>query len=73
MAKVDKNVLESMARIGFAEKPFVDWVDAKIADTLENMIHQTDEVQLRILQGRAQAYGELKKLIKEAPDVLRKA
>lgn len=73
MAKVDPAVLESMARIGFSEKTLIDWLDARLKDYQDRIMFQTDKVQLRILQGRAQELAELRVLIKTAPDLLRKA
>ena len=73
MLKPDRQVLESLARIGFSEKPFVDWLDASLEDAQSRLVSQVDEVQMRILQGRAQGMMELKKLIKEAPELCRKA
>lgn len=73
MAKIPTQVLESLARIGHAEKPFVDWLDENISALQNGVVFQPDETQLRILQGRAQALMELKKYIKEAPELLRKA
>lgn len=73
MAKTPPQVLESMARIGFAEKPLMDWLDERLADLMEKMLYQPDEAQLRVLQGRAQELTELRKQIKNAPELLRKA
>lgn len=73
MIKPDKAVYESMARIGFSEKPFVDFMVAVVAEAKDLLMYQNDETQLRILQGRAQAYSELLARIKEAPETLRKA
>lgn len=73
MAKIQTQVLESLARIGYSEKPFVDWLDVSISALQDQAVYQPDETQLRILQGRAQALMELKKYIKEAPELLRKA
>lgn len=73
MAQIPAQVLESMARIGYAEKPFVDYLDAQIEELKEGIMFQNDDVQLRILQGRAQELSKLRKSIKEAPNTLRKA
>lgn len=73
MVKPDKPTYESLARIGFSEKPFADYLDALINEAKETMMYQQDEIQLRISQGRAQAFSELRVRIKEAPDVVRKA
>jgi len=73
MAKVSKEVMESMARIGFNEKPFVDWLDAELSDLKDQVMFQTDDVQMRISQGRAQKLAEIRSLIKTAPEMLRKA
>lgn len=73
MAKVDNKVLESMARMRFAEKAFCDWLDERLAGYQTSIMFQTDEVQMRIMQGRAQELAEIRHLIKEAPDLVRKA
>lgn len=73
MVRPDKTVIEAAARIGMAEKPFVDFIGALADDAKSGLVSQVDEIQLRILQGRAQAYAELIKLVKEAPTMLRKA
>jgi len=73
MVRPDRKVFESAARIGFNEKPFVDFIDAALTEATTGLINQVDEVQLRILQGRAQVLNELKKLIRESPELLRKA
>ena len=62
-----------MARIGYAEKPFVDYLDVRILELKEDMMFQNDDVQLRILQGRAQELSKLRELIRKAPDMARKA
>ena len=71
--RVDKSVLEALARIGFSEKPLVDYLNAKLDDMKYKVVFQADEVQTRILQGRAQELSELCELIKNAPELLRKA
>lgn len=73
MAKVAPQVLESLARIGYAEKPLMDWLEERLKDYQDRIMHQTDEVQLRILQGRAQELAEIRVLIKTAPELCRKA
>lgn len=73
MAQISAQVLESMARIGYAEKPFMDYLSTQISELQESIMYQNDDVQLRILQGRAQELSKLRKLIKEAPDMARKA
>lgn len=73
MAQISAQALESMARIGYSEKPFTDYLDVQISELQESIMFQTDDVQLRILQGRAQELHRLRKLIKEAPDMARKA
>lgn len=73
MARVPKHVLESFSRIGFNEKPFMDWLDTEIEEAKDQIMFQTDEAQLRISQGRAQKLSELRTLIKTAPEMLRKA
>lgn len=73
MAQISANTLESMARIGYSEKPFMDYLDVQLTELQESIMFQTDDVQVRILQGRAQELYRLRKLIKEAPDMARKA
>lgn len=73
MAQISAQVLDSMARIGYAEKPFMDYLSTQISELQESIMYQNDDVQLRILQGRAQELSKLRKLIKEAPDMARKA
>lgn len=73
MAKIDHQVLESLARIGYVEKRLMDWLDERLNEHKERLMQQTDDVQMRILQGRAQELAELRVLIKTAPEVLRKA
>lgn len=73
MAKIAPQVLESLARISFAEKPLVDWLDERLNECKERLMYQTDEVQMRVLQGRAQELAELRVLIRTAPELLRKA
>lgn len=73
MAKIDTQVLESLARIGYAEKRLMDWLDERLNEHKERLMQQTDDVQMRILQGRAQELAELRVLIKTAPELLRKA
>lgn len=73
MAKIAQKVLESMARMRFAEKDFCDWLDEKLAGYQTSIMFQTDEVQLRILQGRAQELAEIRNTMKEASDLARKA
>lgn len=51
----------------------MDWLDARLVEYQSKIMFQTDEVQLRILQGRAQELAELRGFIKDAPDLLRKA
>jgi len=73
MAKISSHVLESLARIGFSEKPFMEWLDTELEAVKEQIMFQTDEVQLRISQGRAQKLSEIRALIRTAPEMLRKA
>lgn len=73
MAQISSQALDSLARIGYAEKPFMDYLDVQISELQEGIMFQTDDVQLRILQGRAQELHRLRKLIKEAPGMARKA
>lgn len=73
MAKIAPQVLESLARIGFAEKPLVDWLDERLNEHKERLMYQTDEAQMRVFQGRAQELAELRVLIRTASELLRKA
>lgn len=73
MAKIALPVLESLARIGHSDKVLMDWVEARLNEYQEKLMHQTDDVQLRILQGRAQELAEIRNLIKTAPELCRKA
>lgn len=73
MAQIPDSVLESLARIGYSEKHLVDWLDERLAGYDKVNRLQTDDVQLRISQGRAQELAELRDLIKKAPDLRRKA
>lgn len=73
MAKIVPQVLESMARIGFAEKPLMDWLEERLKEHQDRLMYQTDEAQMRVFQGRAQELAELRVLIKSAPELLRKA
>lgn len=66
-------VFESLARIGYSEKPLVDWITERLAEYQERMMFQADDVQMRILQGRAQELAEIRALIRKAPEILRKA
>lgn len=68
MAKTTQAVLESMARIGFSEKPFMDYLEAELSELKDMVVSQPDETQLRILQGRAQQARALIELIKKAPE-----
>ena len=71
--KVSPQVLESLARIGYSEKPLVDHLNLKLDELKSKLLFQTDIVQMRILQGRAQEISELCELIKTAPELVRKA
>lgn len=71
--KIDPRVLESMARIGMSEKPFMDWLEGRLCESKDRLMYQTDEAQMRVFQGRSQELAELRALIKTAPDLLRKA
>jgi len=73
MAKIPTPVLESLARIGFAEKQLMDWFDDRLREYQDRIMYQSDEVQLRILQGRAQELADIRVLIKNAPELCRKA
>lgn len=73
MAKIAPQVLESMARIGYAEKHLMDWLEERLNEYKEKLMYQTDEAQMRVFQGRAQELTELRSLIKSAPELLRKA
>lgn len=73
MAKIAHQVLESMARIGYAEKHLMDWLDERLNEHKEKLMYQTDDVQLRVFQGRTQELAELRNLIKNAPELLGKA
>lgn len=73
MAHVPENILESLARIGYSEKPLMEWFDERLAGYDKSNRQQTDDVQLRISQGRAQELAELRDLIKKAPELCRKA
>lgn len=68
MAKATQAALESMARIGYAEKPFMDYLEAELSELKDMVVLQPDETQLRILQGRAQQVRALLELIKKAPE-----
>ena len=73
MAKVAPVILEALARVGYSEKQLMDWLDERLVEYKDRIMFQTDEVQMRILQGRAQELAELRGLIKTAPELLRKA
>lgn len=73
MAKIAPQVLESLARIGFAEKPLMAWLEERLNEHKEKLMYQMDEAQMRVFQGRAQELDELRSLIKAAPELLRKA
>jgi len=73
MAQVPDNILEALARIGYAEKPLMNWLTERLKDMQDRMMFQTDEVQLRILQGRAQELAEILELVKKSPEICRKA
>jgi len=73
MAQIPDNVLEALARIGYAEKPLMNWLTERLAGYDKNNRLQTDDVQLRISQGRAQELAEILELVKKAPDICRKA
>lgn len=73
MIKPNPQVIGALARIGYSEKVLVDWMDESLAELKEKVMFQTDEVQLRILQGRAQELSEIRELIKKAPELARKA
>jgi len=73
MAHVPDNVLEALARIGFTEKPLMNWLTERLAGYDKSNRLQTDDVQLRISQGRAQELAEILELVKKAPDICRKA
>lgn len=73
MTRPDRTAFESMARIGYSEKAFVDYIASVLAETKDNLVCQQDSTQMRILQGRAQAYSDLLDLIKKAPEIVRKA
>lgn len=73
MAKPVIQVYESAARISFNEKPFMDYLDQRIAELTNLVVYQEDSDRTRIMQGRAQELIELKKLFQDAPAVARKA
>lgn len=73
MLNPDKAAIEAFSRILFSEAAIVKYLEAVVADNHEKLMNQVDEVQMRILQGRTQAVTELLKLIKTAPDMIRKA
>lgn len=73
MAKIASHTLEALARIRFSEKQLVDWVRERRDEYREKLELQTDDVQLRILQGRAQELTSILDLIEQAPELLRKA
>ena len=73
MINPGKQAIESMARISFQERALIEYLEAEFSDVQMKMLHMTEEVQLRILQGRAQQTYELLKLIKEASEIVRKA
>lgn len=73
MIKPSKQAIESAARIGFNEKPFVDLLTAELDDVKSKMVLQPDDVQLRNLQGRAQALTSIVEFIKAAPELTGKA
>lgn len=71
--KIDRSVLESMARIATNEKQFMDWLADDLASETSRLILTADGDQLRVLQGRAQKIHDLQKLLKESPEASRKA
>jgi len=73
MVKPDRQALEVMARLGYDAKAFVEFLKARLVEYDENLRNQPDEVQLRILQGRAQEVSGILDLINKAPELIRKA
>jgi len=53
------------ARLGRGEPQLQEWLLSELADAYNVLVKMTDEAQLRVAQGRAQALLRLSSLLKE--------
>jgi ATP-dependent protease HslVU (ClpYQ) peptidase subunit len=71
--KLDKTVLEALARLKSAEPKLIEWLNSRLESHTVQLVNQKDEVGVRWAQGRVQETAEIIQLINNAAEILRKA
>lgn len=70
--KIETPVLEALARLKSSEPRLVEWLEQRAQRHIIQMVNQTDDVAMRMAQGRVQEVTEILDIIKDAGNILRK-